>query len=97
MGTLSRDDVLKIAKLARLQLTDSEIDEYSTELSAILQYVEMLQTIDVTDLKATNQVTGLVNVTRADEVVDYGYKPQALYDNVPTMESDQIKVQLMIT
>ena len=96
MGKLSRDDVLKLANLARLQLTDSEITEFTNELSEILQYVEMLQTIDVKGLEPTNQVTGLTNVTRLDEIVNYGYQPQALFSNVPSMEADHIKVKRMI-
>ena len=73
MAKLSRDDVLKLAQLARLDLTDDEVEEFSVELSEILQYVEQLATVDVTGLKPTNQVTGLTNVTREDEIKDYGY------------------------
>ncbi|MBC7707906.1 Asp-tRNA(Asn)/Glu-tRNA(Gln) amidotransferase subunit GatC [Polaromonas sp.] len=96
MGKLSRDDVLKLAHLARLELTEVEIAEFVEELSEILQYVDMLQGVDVTGLKPTNQVTGLENVTRPDTIVDYGYKPADLYKNVPAMQSDHIKVKKMI-
>ncbi len=96
MGKLSRDDVLRLANLARLQLTEAEIDGYVDELSKILQYVEMLQTVDVSGLRPTNQVTGLTNVTRADEIVDYGYGVSNLLKNVPAVENDHIKVKRMI-
>ena len=96
MGKLAREDILKIANLARLQLSEDEIVVYADELSEILQYVEMLQTVDVADLMPTNQVTGLTNVTRPDEIVDYGYIPSDLFVNVPTMQSDHIKVKRMI-
>jgi aspartyl-tRNA(Asn)/glutamyl-tRNA(Gln) amidotransferase subunit C len=96
MTKLTRDDILKLARLARLTLTEDEISEYSEELSAILQYVEVLQTVDVTGLKPTNQVTGLTNVTRSDTEVDYGYKPEDLRKNLPALEEDQIKVNRMI-
>jgi aspartyl-tRNA(Asn)/glutamyl-tRNA(Gln) amidotransferase subunit C len=96
MAKLSRDDVLKLAQLARLDLSDSEIDEYSKELSDILLYVEKLQGIDVDGLKPTNQVSGLVNITRDDEIIDYGYEPRDLLKNVPEVEDDQIKAQRMI-
>ena len=85
-----------MARLARLELTDDEIAEFSQELSAILQYVEQLQKVDVTGLKPTNQVTGLMNVMRADEVKDYGYAPAELLKNVPTMQDNQLKVKRMI-
>lgn len=96
MADLSRDDILKLAALARLNLTDDEVVEYSRELTAILQYVEQLQNVDVAGLKPTNQVTGLTNVMRDDEVSDYGYAPHDLLQNVPNVENNQIKVKRMI-
>jgi aspartyl-tRNA(Asn)/glutamyl-tRNA(Gln) amidotransferase subunit C len=96
MAKLSREDILKLAQLARLDLTEAEIGEYVEELSAILQYVEQLNDIDVEGLKPTNQVTGLTDVTRADEVRDYGYTAEELLKNVPAVEQNQLKVKRMI-
>lgn len=96
MADLSRDDIVKLAALARLDLSDDEIAEYSQELTEILHYVEQLQNVDVAGLQPTNQVTGLTNVMREDEVTDYGYKPQDLLKNVPDTQDDQIKVKRMI-
>ena len=96
MAGLSRDDIVKLAALARLDLTEDEISEYSTELTAILQYVEQLQSVDIDGLQPTNQVTGLTNVTRTDEIVDYGYAPADLLNNVPNVDGQQIKVKRMI-
>lgn len=96
MAKLTRDDVLKLARLARLDLSDEEIEEFSAELSEILQYVEQLQDIDVDGLLPTNQVTGLTNVTRSDVIKDYGYAAKDLLENVPQTEGDLIKVKRMI-
>lgn len=96
MADLSRDDILKLAALARLDLTEAEVEEYSRELTAILQYVEHLQSVDVEGLQPTNQVTGLTNVSRDDQVKDYGYQALDLLKNVPTVENNQIKVKRMI-
>lgn len=96
MAKLTRDDVLKLARLARLDLSEDEIEEFRAELSEILQYVEQLQSVDVEGLKPTNQVTGLTNVTRRDEIKDYGYKPQDLLKNVPATKDDQIQVKRML-
>lgn len=96
MAKLTRDDVLKFARLARISLTDEEVDAFTGELSAILQYVEQLSNVDVTGLELTNQVTGLTNVMRPDEVIDYGYEPHKLLENVPEVEKDQLKVKRMI-
>jgi aspartyl-tRNA(Asn)/glutamyl-tRNA(Gln) amidotransferase subunit C len=96
MAKLTRDDVLKLARLARLDLTDDEVEEFRGELSEILQYVEQLQSVDVDGLKPTNQVTGLTNVTRKDEVKDYGYPVAELLKNVPATKDDHIKVKRML-
>jgi aspartyl-tRNA(Asn)/glutamyl-tRNA(Gln) amidotransferase subunit C len=82
-----------LARLARLSLSDEEIEQYRTELSDILQYVEQLQSVDVEGLKPTNQVTGLTNITRPDEEKDYGYEPADLLKNVPAVKDGQIKVK----
>lgn len=97
MTKLSREDVLKLARLARLDLSDEEIEEFSAELTEILQYVEQLQSVDVEGLEPTHQVTGLTNVTRSDEVRDYGYKPEDLQKNLPAAKDNQIKVKRMLT
>lgn len=96
MSKLTREDVLKLARLARLQLTDDEVAEYSNELSNILEYVEQLDNVDVSGLEPTNQVTGLKNVTRQDEVRDYGYQPEDLLKNVPAVEANQIKTKRVL-
>ncbi len=96
MTKLTRDDVLHLAQLARISLSEDEVTEFSEELSAILQYVEQLSNADVRGLEPTNQVTGLANVTREDEVKSYGYNPADLLKNVPQMQSGQLKVKRMI-
>lgn len=96
MANLTREDVLKLARLARLSLTDAEVKQYQQELAEILQYVEQLQAVNVDSLRPTHQVTGLTNVTREDKEIDYGYKPADLLKNVPTVQDNQIKVKRMI-
>ena len=97
MAQLTREDILKLARLSRLSLTDAEAEAFTGELSAILQYVEQLDSVDVDGLKPTSQVTGLTNVTRPDEILDYGYDPLDLLKNVPATENNQIKVKRMIS
>ena len=96
MAKLTRDDVLKLAELARISLTDEEVDAFAGELSAILGYVELLSNVDVAGMEPTDQVTGLTNVMRKDEVKDYGYKPKDLLLNVPHVQDDHIRVKRMI-
>jgi aspartyl-tRNA(Asn)/glutamyl-tRNA(Gln) amidotransferase subunit C len=96
MTKLTRDDVLKLAQLARIDLTDEEVEKFAAEFTEILGYVEQLDTVDVAGLQPTSQVTGLVNVTRKDEVIKYGYKASELLKNVPATDGDLIKVKRMI-
>ena len=96
MTELTRDDVLKLARLARLELTEDEIETYRTQLSAVLDYVAQLQEADVEGLEPTTQVTGLTNVTRADELVDYGVTAEDLLRLAPQSEDGHIKVKRMI-
>ena len=96
MSKLTREEVLKLARLARLDLTDEEVATFQEQLSEILQYVEQLQSVDISGLKPTNQVTGLENVTRPDEIRDYGYEAAELLKNVPNIQDNQIKVKRMI-
>jgi len=96
MSKLSRDDVLKLARLSRLRLTDEEIDRLRQELSSILEYVEALNKVDTSGLEPTYQVTGLKNVMRDDEIVDYGYKTEELLKNAPATEAGQFKVKRVL-
>ena len=96
MSKLTREEVLKLAHLARLAINDDEVEEFQRELSEILQYVEQLQAVDISGLEPTNQVTGLTNVMRQDMEHDYGYAPRDLLKNVPAVQGDQIKVKRMI-
>lgn len=96
MAKLTREDILKLARLARLDISEEEIELYQKELSSILQYVEQIQNTDVTGLKPTTQVTGLTNVMRDDEVQDYGVSPEDLLRLAPNTQDRQLKVKRMI-
>ncbi len=97
MAKLTHDDILKLARLSRLQVTDEEVAKFAEEISVILQYVEQLHTIDHAGLEPTSQVTGLVNVQRPDVVKEYGATPEELLKNAPATEKGQIKVKRMLT
>lgn len=96
MAKISDDDVLRLARLSRLRLTKDETRRFKNEISSILTYVEQLKAADVGDLPPTHQVTGLKNVTRPDEAIDYGVAPAALLANVPAVEKGYIKVKRVL-
>jgi len=68
MGSLARDDVLHVAKLAKLNLTSKEVTKFQRQLSKIVDYISQLSEVNTSSLEPTSQTTGLENVFRKDEV-----------------------------
>lgn len=89
---LSKTEVEKIARLARLRLTDEEVERYRGELSAILGYIDQLNEVDTKGVTPTAQVTGLVNRVAVDEVRNQP-RTEELLAGVPAREGDSIKVK----
>lgn len=96
MAKITRDDVLKLAQLSKLDLTDEQLERFTRELQEIVEYVEQLRSVDVSDLEPTDQVTGLVNVMREDEPLDYQASPDELLKQAPDSSNHQIKVKRVI-
>lgn len=65
---LTKEQVEHVAKLANLPLTEEEIEKYSKQLSAILNYVESLNKVDTNNIDPTFNTTGLENVMSEDKV-----------------------------
>jgi len=90
--SLSIDEVRKVALLARLRLDEAELEQMRQQLSDILEYMQVLQQVDVTDVPVTAQVTDVVNVVRPDEV-----RPSLPVDevlrNAPDSEDGFFKVK----
>jgi aspartyl-tRNA(Asn)/glutamyl-tRNA(Gln) amidotransferase subunit C len=68
VSQISRDEVAHLAHLARLALTDDELDSFAGQLDAILAHVGRIQSVDVTGVEATDNPLKDVNVTRPDVV-----------------------------
>ncbi len=96
MTKISREDILKLAKLSKLRLSEDEIEQYQKELTEILEYISQLSKVDTKNLKPTSQVTGLENVTRKDEIIDYVATPDELLKNAPALKGDLIKVKRVL-
>jgi aspartyl-tRNA(Asn)/glutamyl-tRNA(Gln) amidotransferase subunit C len=95
MANLSKEDVLKLASLSKLELSDEQLSHFTPELEAILEHIEKLQAVDVDGLEPTNQVSGLVNVMREDEIREYANQAELL-KNVPAVKDNQIKVKRVL-
>jgi len=68
VSQISRDEVAHLARLARLALTDDELDSYAGQLDAILEHVSQIQSVDVTGVEPTGNPLKDVNVFRTDVV-----------------------------
>lgn len=66
VSQISRDEVAHLARLARLALTDAELDSFAGQLDAILTHVSVIQAVDVAGVEATGNPLKDVNVTRPD-------------------------------
>jgi len=65
---ISEEDVKKVAKLARIHLSDEETKQHTKHLEAILEYVEKLNELDVTNVKPTSHAVSVENVYHEDIV-----------------------------
>ncbi|MDA0772831.1 MAG: Asp-tRNA(Asn)/Glu-tRNA(Gln) amidotransferase subunit GatC [Cyanobacteria bacterium] len=92
--SLDREEVIKIAKLANLRLTDEEIDKYSGDLNAILGYVEQLQELDTTGVEPMIGAINHNKELREDKAVDSGLQAKML-ENAPDSDGTAIKVPQM--
>lgn len=89
---LSRDEVLHIALLARLGLTETEVNRLSEQLSNILESFEVLQQVDTSGVPPTAQSIALQNVVRDDKVAPSLPQSQVLA-NAPQEEENFFKVR----
>lgn len=67
MAAISRDDVAHVARLARLQLSDEELDTFTGQLAAVLEHAADVEALDVHDVPPTSHPFELANVLRPDE------------------------------
>jgi len=92
---LSREEVLHIARLARLGLSEEEVGRLSEQLSNILENFEVLQQVDTTGVPPTAQPNTLQNVLKSDEVKASLPQSQVLA-NAPRREGDFFRVRAVL-
>jgi aspartyl-tRNA(Asn)/glutamyl-tRNA(Gln) amidotransferase subunit C len=93
--TLSRVEVEHIAELAKLSLTGEESEKFREQLSAILEYAEILQRLDTEAIPPTATVLPLQNVMVADEVSP-SFSRDDVLANAPEAENGCFKVQAIL-
>ena len=92
---LSREEVMHIAALARLGITENEIEKAREQLSNILENFEVLKEIDTTNVPPTAQSINLVNVMR-DDVPQPSLPAEDILANAPDREGDLFKLRAVL-
>ena len=83
--------VRKVANLARLELTADEETQFTTQLGSILDYIEQLNQLDVTNVAPTTRAIDVSNVTREDILQPYPER-EAILNSAPQQEGDFFRV-----
>lgn len=88
---IDREQVRKVAHLARLELTPQEEEQFTTQLGSILDYIEQLSELDVSNVPPTARAIDVSNVTRADNLQPYS-NVEAILQSAPEQEGEYFKV-----
>jgi aspartyl-tRNA(Asn)/glutamyl-tRNA(Gln) amidotransferase subunit C len=88
---IDREQVLHVARLARLDLTDDEVDRFSEQLGAILEAVSKVSELDLADVPPTSHPLDVVNAWR-DDVPRPSWPPERVFGNAPEVEDDAFRV-----
>ncbi|WP_052888257.1 Asp-tRNA(Asn)/Glu-tRNA(Gln) amidotransferase subunit GatC [Thermogemmatispora carboxidivorans] len=92
---IDRETVLHIAQLARLGLSDEEVELFRQQLSSILEHMAILREADVSGVSPLAHASRLTNVMREDEP-DPSYPPEVLLANAPDQEEQCLKVNAVL-
>ena len=91
---LSKEEVQHIADLARISVSEDEIEKYQKDLSGILDYFVELQNLDTENIEPIGHITGMENVLRSDRFEDFGsIGKEAILANAPERKDGSIKVK----
>ena len=93
---ISEEEVKHIAKLARLGLTEQEIEKFQKELSSILDYIEKLKEVDISEIEPTSHSIKFENIMRDDKSFAFAKDPadkQKLMDLAPETKEGYLKVK----
>ncbi|TYP68613.1 Asp-tRNA(Asn)/Glu-tRNA(Gln) amidotransferase subunit GatC [Paenibacillus methanolicus] len=93
--SITLKDVEHVAKLARLELTEQEKEQFTGQLNAILKYAEKLNQLDTEGIEPTSHVLPVTNVMREDENRESVSNETAL-KNAPDEEDGQFKVPAVL-
>jgi aspartyl-tRNA(Asn)/glutamyl-tRNA(Gln) amidotransferase subunit C len=92
---IDRETVIHVARLARLGLSEQDVETFRTQLSSILQNIAILQEADVSGVSPTAHASRLTTIMRADRPQP-SYPPEELLANAPDQEDNCLKVNAVL-
>ncbi len=92
---IDRETVKNVAKLARLGLSEEDVETFGRQLSVILENIAILQEVDVSGVSPTAHASRLTNIMRPD-VPQPSYAPEVLLANAPDQEENCLKVNAVL-
>jgi|SRR5690242_4951671 aspartyl-tRNA(Asn)/glutamyl-tRNA(Gln) amidotransferase subunit C len=92
---IDRETVQNVARLARLGLSEEEIEIFQNQLSSILGHIQILQEADVSGISPTAHASRLTNIIRED-IPQPSYPPEVLLANAPDQEDNCLKVNAVL-
>lgn len=95
VAILSADDVRAIADLARLELSNEEVQQYQKQLSDILGYFQKLEELDTSHIDPTSSVLPLTNVMREDKAAE-ALAVEDVVANAPDSDGEQFRVSAVL-
>jgi aspartyl-tRNA(Asn)/glutamyl-tRNA(Gln) amidotransferase subunit C len=93
--SLTRDEVLHVAKLARVGLSEADVTKFQQQLSQILEHFEVLQRFDTADVAPTTHTLPLQNVM-AEDVPIPSLAPEEVLANAPASQDGLLKVRAVL-
>ena len=96
MTKITKEEVRKVAELARLELNESEINNHAEQLEKILEYIRQLEEIDTNDVPCTTRAIEVINVFRKDKKQNSDFTEELL-DLAPSREDEYFKVPKILS
>ena len=92
---ISKDDIIKVSELARLEFKEEELEKFTAQLGNILEYIEQLNELDTDNVEPTSHVLDISTPLREDKVVEW-LSTEEVLKNAPESEDDFFVVPQVI-
>ena len=96
MTKITKEEVRKVAQLARLELNDDEINNHAEQLEKILEYIKQLEQIDTDNVPCTTRAIEVTNIFRKDKMKNFK-NTEELLNLAPSREDNFFKVPKIIS